>query len=239
MTEDEAILLSAYFDGELNATDRAQVERLLKADAATAEYYSALLTANAMLKPAYADALVAPSPDPLADRIGGRESPDSMRLLLLVRDWLRPQVLAGCAAALVAGIALGNLNVLPLRPAAGQPVLVSSGRLIAGPTLVSLLEAKQSDSTARTADFVRASFQMAAGGSCREFITGSTTGLACKHDGTWSIEIVANQPAPPPGAYTMAGDTAAEIEDAIKRLGGGQAMDRDAEIQAIGASWKH
>jgi hypothetical protein len=240
-------ILMAYDDGELDAEQRAGVERSAAVDPALAarlERHRALRTRVAA---AYAGVLEEPVPTALAALARGQD-PEAAKVvdLAAVRAARRGRGGAGwrtggaMAACLAAGLALGaGWMALQATPS----IAVRHGNLIAQGALARALSTQlASTQTADQPVRIGVSFRSKGGEFCRTFrIEGAdaVAGLACRKPAAWSVEIaMAAAPAGErTGFRTAASAIPPPIMTTVDSLSSGAALDAQGEARARARGW--
>lgn len=218
-------LLSAYQDGELDATQRERVAAALAADPGARLRLERLRQVDRAL----GDALPARSGDlfesALAARIRGQAVAIPRR---------RP-VLPWAMAASVAGLLAGYL--LP-RPDAGGAALQAG---LLEPRWQQVLDTGAAGAAGREGLQVVLSFQAGDGRYCRLFravASGSEgEGLACHDSASWRLVAWDGLAADSSGGFQAAGPSAL-IDGAMSELGGSAAFEPQEEAAAIGRGWR-
>lgn len=239
-------MLAAYADGELGSDDHMKVETAVAADPALAEEVAAHRALRDQLGAHFAPILDAPVPDRLTALLERPRNPTAevadLSTARAARDLRHRRTAFGMprwamggaiAASLAIGLAIGGQlpSDAPVRSVGGQ--LVASGALDAALTT-------QSTSSPQDHKPVRIllSFKDDGGRYCRGFASGTTSGIACRKDGSWAL--VRTQAGGPVagGEYRQAGSANADIMAAAQGMAASVALDRNAEQAAIDAGWQ-
>lgn len=220
--------LSAYLDGELDETKRADVEAWLAADAGAAARLERMAANDAMLRRAL-PRLAAPASDPLAHMIesGATGAPAPRGRT----RWLNQA--AALAAACVLGVFAGQLLTSTREPSG-----LSSA-------MQRVLDTAQTGSTTEIGNQqvqIAVSFQTPDNRYCRQFRTtegnARTDILACRDAEGWTLIVQAATPNDELSSYQAAGAEETPIDAAISALGGAAVLDADEEQRLIERNWR-
>lgn len=235
-------LLSAYLDGELPEEARARIDaalasdpaiaaRLKALDAATRSFAAAIREADKAPMPAGVEDLLRPKTDNVvAFRQRKREQP----------KWVRPAAMAASLLALV--VAVGLLGNGP--GGAGERLIIAAGPVDRTSALHRALDRTPS-AEAASIGVARvspvATFRVAGGGLCREFLAsqeaGAVRAVACRDDRQWTVKIAATEAASA-GGYQPASGPAAAIGAYVDSAIEGDPLGPDEERALIGAKWR-
>jgi hypothetical protein len=235
--------LSAYADGEVDATTRAALEAALAIDPQLAQRVAHHRALRARVRDAFTPVLEEPVPERLLAAVRGAapvQRPDNV-VALKQRPrarWTWPQW-GAMAASLVVGLLLGPLV---LRPSA--PLETSGGRMLASGALASALSQQLASAQPPGAPVaIGVSFRAKSGGYCRTFVMHepqSLAGLACREGAAWQVLALAQSgtPGAASGAYRQAGSAlppavARTLDDLIA----GEPLDATGETAARAAGW--
>lgn len=236
-------MLSAYLDGELGPVESSQVEAALKADpalalrlqtleAATRRFVDAIRAADNEPMPASVEALLRPKADNVVQfKQAKREAP----------KWLVPAAMAATLAAII--LAGGNFGRAP--GVDGGAFAVAAGPVDPRSSLHRALEKTPSaEEAAVNGGSIKpvATFHLADGGLCREFIAVSgayaARAVACRGDRQWTVKIAAEEAAPANGGYQTASGPASAISDYVDGAIAGDALGVEEESALIKGDWK-
>jgi hypothetical protein len=239
--------LMAFVDGELDATQCAEIERALASDAPLRARVDTLRAQRRRVEAAFAAVLDEPMPTRLSALLAGAPAAGSATVVPpaparaarkhrgAFAGWGWAQW-GGMAASVVLGLLIG----LQL---AGRDdgIAVRDGRLVAvGAVEQALSTQLASAAGAAPAVAVQLSFVDRDGAYCRTFSTAAVAGLACRSDdGRWALQSVAAAASAPDGAMRQA-ETAlprAVLEVVDQRIAG-NALDAAAERQARDGGWR-
>jgi anti-sigma factor RsiW len=266
MLSDETLM--AYADGQLDAAERARVQKLIAADSEANARLEVFQATGQDLASVFNEHMKSPLPEKLA-RLALYAQPlpvETKRSSLggfadALRNLVRPAHTFGLAAAsaaiLFAGIGVGWL--LHGAGEGGSPMselvqVESDGRTVArGPLNVALNSLPSGRETLvpfaagkvlRMA--VKLSFRNHAQDYCRQYeagLAGSENygGIACHSNGQWDIKLQAQlAPAQPSAARTApAGSKSPALEGAVISWIDGDALDRQDEDALILKGWKN
>ena len=239
-------MLAAYADGELGTDDQMKVETAIAADPALAEEVAAHRALRDQLGAHFAPILDAPVPDRLTALLERPRNPTAevadLSAARAARDLRHRRTAFGMprwamggaiAASLAIGLAIGGQlpSDAPVRSVGGH--LVASGALDAALTT-------QSTSSPQDPKPVRIllSFKDDGGRYCRGFASGTTSGIACRTDGSWALVRTQAGGLVAGGEYRQAGSANADIMAAAQGMAANAALDRNAEQAAIDAGWQ-
>ncbi|OHC93823.1 MAG: hypothetical protein A3H25_09200 [Sphingomonadales bacterium RIFCSPLOWO2_12_FULL_63_15] len=239
-------MLAAYADGELGTDDQMKVETAIAADPALAEEVAAHRALRDQLGAHFAPILDAPVPDRLTALLERPRNPTAevadLSAARAARDLRHRRTAFGMprwamggaiAASLAIGLAIGGQlpSDAPVRSVGGH--LVASGALDAALTT-------QSTSSPQDHKPVRIllSFKDDGGRYCRGFASGTTSGIACRTDGSWALVRTQAGGLVAGGEYRQAGSANADIMAAAQGMAANAALDRNAEQAAIDAGWQ-
>lgn len=136
------------------------------------------------------------------------------------------------AASLVVGVMLvGRELPLPLADPIGQD-MTARGRLAKALTA-------QASGPGMGSVQIGLTFRDRDGRYCRTFAVDQTSGLACRADRVWKVEVAAQQPAGPEGEYRQAASAIAPpVLERVDAMIAGEALDVDQERTAMKAGWR-
>jgi len=242
MIDDETLI--AFIDGELDDAGMDRVAAAIDADPALAERLDALQTTDTAIRETYQPVAEEAVPDHLLDLVRSSEAIDDEPTVLPFRrpaqkaaTPLRPgwTNYAAIAASLVLGVLIGG------RLGGGEEGLMifDGDRPIAGGVLAAALEHQASGETGPGGTAIQLSFNSTDGTACRSFLHGETTGLACRENGQWVVQMTA--PAETAHGSVMRTASSAmptSILDAIDARISGDALGADDEAQLIADGWR-
>ncbi len=242
--------LMAFADGELDPVQRAQVEALLKTDAALRQRVVALQIQRKRLAQAFDPVLDEPVPDRLARLLqtAPAATPQHPAAAVINLAEVRAQRArqggmptwaqwGGMAASVVLGVLLGT-------HIAGQKtdsdLDMRQGHLLASGAIASALTAQLASEPKTGAHVsVQLSFVDKQGSYCRTFSTSAMAGLACSHNGQWAVQQVVAVDAPASGEVRQAATALSRsILEAVDQRMVGTALDAQAERLARDRAWR-
>lgn len=239
--------LMAYADGELDAAQRADIERALAEDSALRQRVAVMQAQRDRVQAAFSAVL----DEPVPDRLSRLLHPPAAVTLDTVRaarhrDTPQPQrprsplswaYWGGMAASLLLGLLLG-LQVDRGGTHFGSGL--RDGRLVAGDALAQALTSQLASAPVTGAPVtVHLSFVDRAGNYCRTFSTAALAGLSCRQAGQWTLQTVIAVEAAPAGAVrTAASALPTAVLDAVDQRLGGDILDATRERQARDQGWR-
>ena len=240
--------LMAYVDGELDATQRAAVERALSADETLRARVAALHSQRHRVSAAFAGVLNESVPQRLTGLLANVAAPsDAIPAAVVnlgearaVRAQRRSIVpgwaqWGGMAASVVLGVLLGVQF-----SGRGDDVSLDlhDGHLVAlGPLGQAL--STQLASTRGAPVAVQLSFVDRAGAYCRTFSTAAIAGLACRRDGHWDVQTLAAAESAADGVmHPAASSLPRAVLDAVDQHIAGDALDTASERRARDQGWQ-
>jgi hypothetical protein len=242
--DDETLM--AYADGELDETQRADIEAAMAQDPVLARRVAGHRALRAEVADAFADVLEQPVPAQLeAAALGtasraeprGNVVPFPARALRAPATPWRAREWTAMAASLLLGAFLSWRFLAP----AGGDFGKSNDTLVAKGQLARALDSQLASEQDHGAGvLIGLTFKSSAGEFCRSFIMRDpqTYGLACRSDGSWRIPVI-TEFTPAEGDYRTATTTMPEtIMRAIEARQDQDALDAVAEKAARDAGWK-
>ncbi len=230
--------LMAYADGELDAAERAEIERALDADPTLADRVAQHQALRSDVFAAFAPILNEPVPPALsAAALPGKVADlgAARAARTTPRRWSWPEW-GAIAATLAVGVLTGSM----IGGAGGGAVAVAQGadgKLVAQGQLATALSQQlaASDGPVR----IGVSFAAKDGVLCRSFIANGTAGLACRNGKEWQVPVMAEAAGAAAGDYRQAGSAMpAAVLDAIDARIAGQALDAKSEQDAVQRGWQ-
>jgi len=239
--------LMAFVDGELDAAQRADLERALVGDVALQARMAALQSQRQRVSAAFATVLDEPMPDRLAKLLANAPAAPSAAVVDLgaaraartqrrtMPGWAQ---WGGMAASVVLGVLLG----MQFAGRGGDaPLGMRDGRLVAGGAIDQALSAQlaSAGSTGSAPVAVQSSFVDRDGAYCRTFSTTTLAGLACRRDGQWAVQALAATSVTADGAMRQAATSLPrEVLVAVDQRIAGEALDATRERQARDQGWR-
>lgn len=232
MTQDPHIsdeMLIAYLDGELDEAGMAAVDAAMGEDPGLVDRMEAHAALADRVRAAYAPVLDESVPSALSGLI--QPAPGNVVSLPERRKPLPNYAWWGAmAATLVVGAMLFGREMTP-----GGPIgagMMARGNLAKALTV-------QASSDARGGVAIGLTFKDQAGRYCRTFSIDQMSGLACRQDKRWRIEVAAHQPAASSPEYRQAASaTAPAVLTRVDELIAGEALDSEQEKKALAAGWR-
>lgn len=229
MTTDEE--LSRYLDGELAEGEADCVRRAVAADPGLAARLERLRAVDRT----FADAVRAIDAAPLPAAVAAllTEPAPRMRPRLSAFGWRLPAALAATlAVGAFGGATLSSFARPQMTALAAGPLPTGSGLSRALDTAASGSRLSLGEATLRAL----VSFRTSAGDLCREFRfergASGAHGVACRHEGAWTVHVAAAAPLEIDGAYGAA-STDAAIDAFVADLMAGEALGPDEERAAL------
>ena len=243
--------LMAFADGELDTQQRAELERVLAADAALRQRVAAIQAQRERVAAAFAPVLAEPVPERLAALL--QASPPSalaappapvvkLDAVRAAREPARRMSSWAAWGGMAASVLLGVLIGLQFSRTAADPAMaLHEGQLVAGGRLAQALSSQLAgDPPAGGAPVaVQLSFVDKGGSYCRTFSTAALSGLACQQAGQWAVQTLVSAEPVPSGVVRQATTALppAVLEAVDQRIAGG-ALDAGRERQARDGGWR-
>lgn len=237
-------MLMAYADGELDGTQRAEIEAAIASDPAVRRAVERHRALAVRVKAAYQDVLDEPLPANLASLTGKpvaapvvelraeREARRAPRAALL--SWRMPQW-----AAMAASVALGLMVGAFVLRGPSSPFEETAAGLMARGALDRALTQKLAGSAGTGGPQIGISFRDRAGQYCRTFHVERGTplaGLACRSGEEWRVHVLAAASSRAGGMRTAAAMPMAVLQ-AVDAAIQGEPLDAAAEAAARDAGW--
>lgn len=227
--------LMAYLDGELAAADQADVEAALAADPELRRRLAAQQHVRERLASHYDPVLGEAVPTPLRAMLETRlVDLGAEREKRARRGWPVWQQAAALAAMLVLGMFLGRAL-----PGGGSPVAVEDGRMVARGELAESLDSQlASAQPADAATRIGVTFARADGRLCRTFESATLSGLACRGDSAWELEMTVPGAGGARSEYRQAASGSARVLQAAQEMMASEPLDAAAERVARDRGWR-
>ncbi len=232
MTRDPQIseeMLIAYLDGELDEAGMAAIDAALADDPVLVDRLETHAAMADRVRAAYAQVIDEPLPASLAGLM--ESAPGKVVRLPERRKPLSGYAWWGAlAATLVVGVMLSGRELAP-----GSQV---GAGMVARGDLARALTVQASNN--RTGDVaIGLTFKDQVGRYCRTFSAREMSGLACREDQTWTVEVAVRQPARTKTEFRQAAsETPAPVLNRVDALIAGEALDADQEKAALAAGWR-
>ncbi|HEV7913372.1 MAG TPA: zf-HC2 domain-containing protein, partial [Albitalea sp.] len=207
-------MLLAYVDGELDPTERAEVEAAMAADPAIAQRIDQQRSLRKLLGSAYDPVLHEELPPRL---LAAAQAPAKARVVDLAaarKSRATPaeprssrwtwQQWGGMAACLVAGVLAGRMGWFSLP---GDDITSRGGQLVARGTLAQALSTQLASQQAPDAPVkIGVSFLSRGDEYCRSFTlkAGGSGGLACRRGHDWELRVLAQDKPAADGSLRQA-----------------------------------
>jgi hypothetical protein len=245
MTDEE---LMAYADGELSPLEAKRIEAAMAEDAALAARVARFRAVRRALRTAYDSVVSEPVPEHLRALLGdvaASEPPQPTPQVVdlgAAREQKRaarfgPPAWAAMAASLVVGVLVGRA-LLP-----SDSGLFTGDGSYAGDELTRVLNTRLASADENQTDATRIglTFQTADGDVCRTFShtedTHMTSGLACRDNDRWAIQVAINEIAEQ-GEFRQAGADAPAVLEAVDAMISGESFDAERERAARDRNWR-
>lgn len=243
--------VSAYLGGAMTPTEAAAFELEMEGDAELIAIVERWQRNDALLKQAFSTPEAEQVSPALLDRLGLGDAPAESNVIALnipepspakahndnVPSPQRRWAIAGSIAASVAvAIAVGSFWNAKPEGIGSEPQFQTALNGSTSGTSVALNDQKKLTPIL--------SFKAEDGRFCREFALegngGGEQGVACKTGNTWVIEALVKGGGTLPSnneIRTAGGQDAASLDAAYSRLGAGDPLNRENEMQAISKGW--
>jgi hypothetical protein len=224
-------MLIAYLDGEMDEAGMAAIDAALATDATLVDRLEAHAALADRVRAAYAPVVDEPLPARLTTLI---EPAEAKVVDLASRRRPSPGYVwwGAIAATLVVGVMLFGRE-LPL--ASNDPIgagMTARGDLARALTV-------QASSERGSGVEIGLTFKDQAGRYCRTFAAEGMSGLACREDRAWKVEVAARQPAAAKGEFRQAASVVATpVLNMVDDLIAGEALDAEQEKKARVAGWR-
>jgi hypothetical protein len=250
MTDEE---LMAYADGEVSPLEAKRIEAAMAEDSVLAARVARFRAVRRALRTAYDSVVSEPVPERLRALLGDvaasepvgpppAAEPAPVISLDAARDRkttrrFGPPAWAAMAASLLVGVLVGRA-LLP----SDQSLLTRDGHY-AGAELTRVLDTRLASAAENQTDATRIglTFQTAQGDVCRTFSHSEdarlTSGLACRDNDRWAIQIAINEAAQR-GEFRQAGSDAPAVLDAVDAMISGEPFDAERERAARDRNWQ-
>jgi len=239
--------LMAFADGELDAVQRADIERELATDAVLRERVTALTLQRERVAAAFAPVLDEPVPDHLAGLLRPSSTPPAAAPVVNLGErraarersarlpsWAQ---WGGLAASVLMGVLLG----MQFKPNGADPAIeLHDGQLLAGGAVEQALASQLASQPVVGAPVaVQLSFVDKGGSYCRTFSTAAMAGLACKQGERWTVQSLATAASAPASAVRQAASALPPaVLSAVDQRIAGDALDPVRERQARDSGWR-
>ena len=218
--------VTAYVDGELDASARAEFETRLKADPALQGQVERAQRLRALLQSSYAPVMEEPVPQRLKDALL-RPKVESLDAARARRRWTPTWAqLGGMAASVVLGLLIG------------QQIQPAGNSLQAQGDLAQALNSKLSGEKLGSVS-LGLSFAAKGGAYCRSFAMDGSAGLACREGEGWRVKQLMPAKAQAPTEYrTAASSLPPALLAAVDEMREGDVLDAKQEASAREKGWR-
>lgn len=224
--------LMAFVDGELTGAERAAIEAALEQDAGLRERVEAHRALRGRLSSAFDGALSEPVPQHLLDAAQKAREADVIDFSARraakwsFREW----------GAMAASVALGLVIGVGTMQRSQPMFETASEGLVARGALSHALDTQLASDEAGAVR-IGLSFRDQEGGYCRTFdlTDGGASGLACRGNSSWSIQLMADSHG---GGEIRQAGAAPEVLNAVEAMIAGDALDAESERAARDAGWR-
>lgn len=235
--------LMAFVDGELGASERADLERAMAGDAELQARVAQMQAQRRRVEAAFAPVLAEAVPDRLAGLLAPAPATPAAPVVDLaaareVRATARRAMpgwaaWGGMAASVVLGVVIG------LQFAGGNSDIGLRGdKLVAGGAVDRALSGQLASASAGPVA-VQLTFVDRSGAYCRTFSTGAIAGLACRENGQWTVQTVAATERAAEGTMRQAASSLPRaVLDAVDERIAGDALDAERERAARDQGWR-
>lgn len=225
--------LMAFADGELTDAERAEIEGVLERDASLRERVEAHRNMRTRLAAAFDGVLSEPVPMRLCV---AAEAPRTAEVINLperrVFKWSAREF-----GAMAASVALGL--VVGAGVTQQQPPMISTGSsgLVADGALDQALSTQLASDEAGAVR-IGITFRDQEGDYCRTFdlIEGDASGLACRGNGAWTIQLMSGSSV---GGEVRTAGASPDVLNTVDAMIVGEALDADAERAARDSDWRY
>jgi hypothetical protein len=239
--------LMAFVDGELSASETAEIQSAIVRDPALAQRVERIRSVRSALRAAYDPVAEEPVPQRLLALLGERADEEAEPTPVAsiaearerrARSRFGPPAWAAMAASLVVGLLAGRM-IAP----GGALIEGDDSRIYAGAALARVLDtglASDAENATR-ATRVGLSFRTRDARLCRTFVSAdddsAVSGLACRDSGRWAVQV-AVQERGEAGAYRQAASVSPAVLEMVDALIEGEPLDADEERSARDSGWR-
>lgn len=227
-------MLMAFVDGELDAVNRARVERAAAEDPALRARLEQQQRLRGRLAAHYGPAAAAEVPE----RFRALLETNVVALPAARPRTARPlwQTLTALAATLLLGLVIGRTS---LAPSASGPFAVEGGTMVARGELATALDTQLASAQAQDAPTrIGVSFTDTDGRACRTFDSAAAAGVACRGEAGWQVMMTAAGSGRQHSDYRQAGSGNALVQQAAQAMMAGEPYDEAAERLARDSGWR-
>ncbi|MBT4518555.1 MAG: hypothetical protein HOC23_01005 [Halieaceae bacterium] len=237
LNEADEQALSAYLDGELDASAAAALEQRLANEPQLMQWLTHMQVADDILPQALVD-LEGEIPGHISSLLHNPPSREPMTQRFMKNSWWRPAL----AASLFAGVGLTIVLLSSTTSTVNLSQSTTSAlsqRLEHEPSAPRWLELPNNQRLR-----IELSFPTNTQTHCREYILAdqrqSWRGIACRRKDQWITEFIVTQPAvDTSSAYQLAGPgDAAAVDTFVVEIGGGEVLHLEQEAALIANHWR-
>jgi hypothetical protein len=231
MNDDEKFF--AWLDGELEASEAAEMEKKVAADPKLADLAQQHRSLGMKLSNAFDPILTAPVPRRLEEAL--RTSAEVIDFAAAKRRRSMPSVpqWTAIAATLAVGIFIGNM--MPQR--SNAPVDLEGGKIYAAASLNRALDTELASAPGGNVR-IGITFRSNAGQICRTFTQSASSGLACRSGDKWQVKGLFGAPEGQQADYRMAAGMDPNLASLVGSLMSGEAFDAAQEKAARQKGWR-
>ena len=225
----------AWLDGELDASEAAEVEQRVSADPQLANAAAAHRALAKRLRGAFDPIAQVPVPERLRSAVRPTSTVTELASWRERTQSRRPaiQQWAAMAATLTVGIVVGTM----VRMDDGSPLELRGGQTVAASALDRALDTQLA--SAATGDTrLGLTFRDRSGAICRSFASKASSGLACSEGGRWRIHGLFAAPEGQDGSYRMAAGGDPSLAALIETRIAGEPFDATQEAEAKAGGWR-
>jgi negative regulator of sigma E activity len=236
MVSDETFF--AWLDGELSPEESARVEAEVAADPELSRLAEQHRAMQSRMKGAFDTIAETPVPHRLVDATRQSEARvidfGAAKRARGHRPWGSLPQWAAMAATLAVGIFVGTQVPIPSH----SPVQVQDGRIYAAAALNEALDTELAGAPSKSPVRIGLTFRDQAGGICRSFTQGQTSGLACRNGERWQLRGLFAAPEGQAGEYRMAAGMDPNLAALVDSSIAGEPFDAAQEKAAREKSWR-
>lgn len=221
--------LAAYADGELDEVAATRVQYAVENDPELARELGRLVALRLALAARFDPILTEPVPERLINVIEDAGKVINLSDVRAERQtmWQRPQFRLGAGAAIAASLIVALL----VGGRGGTPQGYADTQLTAA------LDGALSGETGADGTRLLISFRDRNGAACRGYSGLEASGIACRDDHGWKLNMLDGSAAQHTTEYQQAASENASIMAAAQNMAAGPALDAAAEKDARDAGW--
>ncbi|GAB2512922.1 anti-sigma factor family protein [Lysobacter humi (ex Lee et al. 2017)] len=229
--------IQAYVDGELAGADAARIEAAVAADVLVAARVERERRLRAQVRGAFDGVLAEPVPQRLVDALRAPTASNTADVVELRtrREAKAPSRWRVPAFAIAASVAVLAAAAW-LRTGTGPVSMDTAGLVARGPLAQALERGLASEPLAGTA--IGLTFRDADGRICRTFAEPRMSGLACRENDAWRLEVVARRGQAEGEVRQASTALAPEVQAAVDARLDGDVFDAAQERSSRDAGWR-